>query len=204
MKRNGPKVSQMKPLSKEQVSRLLKKSRAGNRRAFGRLVEAFQDKILYLAFDLVGSWEDAGDIAQEVFVKAFQRLSGFQERASFSSWLYRITVNQATDWHRRNQRRPADSLDALLDVGGESRISNLPQAFSTESGLERSEIRQTLEAAISHLSVNQRTAIVLRFFHELSTRDIAGIMNCTENTVRIHVFRGLERLRKLLPDLHQV
>lgn len=186
---------------KNSDERLVRKAKTGDRNAFGKLAKKYQKKILYLAYDLVGNYAEAQDLAQEAFFKAFDKLSQFQERAKFSTWLYRITVNLAIDWHRKKARRQVISLEAK-EPG-----LNVPQILSDpalearpEAEIEAAELKDALAAALDKLSHHQRTATVLKYFHQKSSREIAEIMGCNENTVRIHIFRALANLKKHLKN----
>lgn len=168
-----------------QDKRLIREAKSGNKQAFGRLAMMYHKKVLFLSYDLMGNYEDAKDLAQEVFLKAYERLSQFQERARFSTWLYRITVNMAFDIHRlkkRNKKRP------LRTNLSESSIPNNP--------MEKLEQSEQIETALDKLSMNQRTATVLKYFHGNTTKEIAEMMGCAEGTVRNHIFRALSNLRK--------
>ena len=85
------------------IKSLIKKAKKGDKGSFGKLVKMHQRSILYLAYDLVGNYEDAKDLAQEAFIRAFEKLKQFEERSQFSTWLNRITVNLAIDFHRKNK-----------------------------------------------------------------------------------------------------
>ncbi len=175
--------------------RLIRKAKNGNKRAFGKLVDKYQDKVLYLAYDLLGNYEDAKDLAQEIFMRIFDRLHTFQERSRFSTWLYRVAVNLALDFRRRHHKNMLESLDESLKEiddrnGG---IHSLPQIK-----IETDELREQIERALGRVSINQRTAVVLRYFHDKSTKEIAEIMNCHENTVRVHNLRAMAKLKKYL------
>ena len=97
----------------DQDKRLIRDAKSGNRNAFGKLVKKYEKKILYLSYDLVGNYEDAKDLAQEVFIRSFQRLHQFEERSGFSTWVYRITVNLAIDFRRRQSRQRRQSSQDL-------------------------------------------------------------------------------------------
>lgn len=186
---------------KGRVQRIVDKAKHGNKKAFNQLVEMYQDKVLYLAFDLLGDWDEAKDIAQEAFIRAYQKLKDFQGKAHFSSWIYRIAVNLCMDVHRKRKRSPHESLDNTLQNGYEPK-SILENSNDTAGrSLEQLELRTQIDDALKQLSLNQRTAIVLRYFHERSTREIAAIMDCSENTVRIHFFRAMDKLKESLKEL---
>ena len=173
---------------------LISKAKAGDRNAFGQLVETYQAQILALAYDLMGNYDDASDLAQDAFIRAFKSLASFEERARFSTWLYRITVNLAMDVHRKRKRRPTSSFeDHFRDGAPPETTPNLIEMPS--DSLERDEIHNILTDALDQLTKNQRTATVLKYFHQLSCKEIAEVMGCAEGTVRIHLHRALNHLR---------
>ena len=176
-------------------STLIAKAKAGDRHAFGQLVEMYQAQILALAYDLMGNYDDASDLAQDAFIRAFRSLKSFEERARFSTWLYRITVNLAMDVHRKRKRRPTSSFeDHFRDGTPPEKTPNLIETPS--ESLEQDEIHNILTGALEQLTENQRTATVLKYFHHRSCKEIADIMGCAEGTVRIHLHRALNHLRK--------
>lgn len=187
----------------ESEKQLVKKAKLGNKHAFGKLVEKYQHKILYLAYDLLGNYEDAKDLAQEVFIRAFEKLHQFQEQSHFSTWLYRIAVNLSIDIHRKQQRYPHQPLEKNLDEI--HRSGNLAQSVgetSPEILIESDELKEQIENALEDLSLNQRTAIVLRYFHQKSSKEIAEIMGCKQNTVRFHIFRAMGKLKQYLSEFN--
>ena len=185
--------------TRESDLKLVQSAKAGSRSAFGKLVKKYQQKVYYLAYDLVSDYEDAKDIAQEAFIKAFEKLHQFEERAQFSTWLYRITVNLAMDQHRRRKRRPHESLDDnIREIERQKKFEQAEEGQKTEFELQTAAQRQHLESALEHLSENQRTATVLKYFHQKSSKEIAQVLGCSESTARIHLFRALKNLKKHL------
>jgi RNA polymerase sigma-70 factor (ECF subfamily) len=183
------------------IKSLIKKAKKGDKKSFGKLVKIHQRSILYLAYDLVGNYEDAKDLAQDVFIRAFEKLNQFEERSQFSTWLNRITVNLAIDFHRKNKKKLNQTIEDNFDeVPHNEILAGFDHQDSPEEAIELSEDRTVLEQAIIKLSTNQRTAIALKYFHQNSTKEIAEIMGCAENTVRIHLFRAMGNLKKLLQE----
>ena len=179
--------------------RLIRDAKSGNTKAFGKIVKKYQNKILYLAFDLTGNYEDAKDLAQEVFIKSFQNIARFQERAQLLTWLYRITVNLAIDHHRRRTRNRHQSLEQ--DQIKSKMINHAAySSFPSKSILTELEERDEIEYALNKLSINQRTATVLKYFHQKTTQEIAEIMGCQETTVRNHIFRAMNNIKKILRE----
>jgi len=183
------------------IKSLIKKAKKGDKQSFGKLVKMHQRSILYLAYDLTGNYEDAKDLAQEVFIRAFERLNQFEERSQFSTWLNRITVNLTIDFHRKNKRKFNQTIEDNFDeIHHNEILDKFNQQDSPEKAIELCENRSILEQAINKLSANQRTAVALKYFHQNSTKEIAQIMGCAENTVRIHLFRAMGNLKKLLQE----
>lgn len=190
--------------NKESDRQLVHAAKAGNRAAFGTLAKKYQNKVFYLAFDLVGDYEDAKDVAQEAFIKAFEKLAQFEERAQFSTWLYRITVNLAMDMHRRRKRKPHEPLEEnIREIERQKKVEQNEEGLRSEMLLQNVAQRKQLELALQKLSNHQRVATVLKYFHQQSSKEIAVVLNCSESTVRIHLFRALRNLRKHLQGWHE-
>ena len=179
--------------SSREIGKLLRKAQGGDSRAFGKLVEIYQDKALYLAFDITRDWDLARDAAQESFIRAYQRIDNFRGDSQFSTWLYRIVVNKCTDLLRAKNRREGIPIEDLGDIDADWESG---ETFKSDS-LENEDLKVELGLAMRHLSLGQRTALTLRYLNDFTVREIAEMMGISENTVRIHIFRGLERLRKL-------
>ena len=183
------------------IKSLIKKAKKGDKKSFGKLVKMHQRSILYLAYDLVGNYEDAKDLAQEVFIRAFEKINQFEERSQFSTWLNRITVNLAIDHRRKNKKNPRQSIGDNFDQIHHSEIlDGFNNQDSPEKAIEFSENRTVLEQALNKLSENQRTVVALKYFHQNSTKEIAETMNIAENTVRIHLFRAMKNLKNILKE----
>ena len=194
----------MSESSKESDRHLVHSAKAGKNEAFGKLAKKYQNKVFYLAYDLVGDYEDAKDIAQESFIRAFEKLTQFEERAQFSTWLYRITVNLAMDLHRRRKRRPHESLeDNIREIERQKKVEQDEEGRRSEMQLQTSAQRRQLEKALDKLSEHQRVATVLKYFHQKSSKEIAEVLGCSENTARIHLFRALRNMKKHLQGWHE-
>lgn len=178
--------------------KFIAEAKAGNKRAFGKLIKKHQKQVLYLAFDLIGNYEDAKDLAQDVFIKSFEKIGQFQHKAEFSTWIYRITVNLAMDFHRKKKRRSQRLLDQpLVESHQENWSGSNHPSFDP---VVRMENRDELDKTINQLSMNQRTATVLKYFHHRTTKEIAEMMGCTESTVRNHLFRALANMKRLMEN----
>ena len=179
-------------------NRLLKKARNGDKTAFGKLVKKYHQKALYLAYDVIGDYDEAKDIAQDAFIRAYTKLGQFEKRARFSTWLYRIVVNLALDNYRKKKRYPLKSLDASIkEIESQNKeFDNI--SIKPDKLVEFDETQVKLDEALNELTENQKTATILRYFHQKSSKEIADIMGCAESTVRIHIHRALGNLKKYL------
>ena len=162
-------------------------SQRGERQAFDVLVEKYQRDIYRLCYRYVNDHQDANDMAQEVFVKAYRALGRFRGDSSFSTWLYRITVNTCLNF-RASRRPPAVELpDALPD--------RAPGALES---LERDERSRLVREAVSRLPEKQRATLILKVYHELTHEEVATILGSSVGTVKANLFHALGNLRKML------
>ena len=150
--------------------------------------------IYALAYRVIGREEDARDVAQETFLRAFRALGGFKGQAKFSSWLYRITLNLCRDWMRRERRTPVSQAPEgvdLIEMAGEGTPSE-----SIEDLVSRHELGRAVAKAMALLPEEQRTAIILKEYHGLTFQEIADLLDCPLSTVKTRLYQGLSVLRK--------
>lgn len=174
----------------------------GDPRAYRTLVERYQSKIFAVAFGVLRNREDAREVTQECFVKAYRNLPTFRRDSSFYTWLYRIAFNLAVDSRRKVYRQKETALleeehdvpDGALDTGP-SPIGNPDRFFLNQ------EIRDRVKQAIDKLPAEQRTVIVLREVEGLSYKEIADTMGCAEGTVMSRLFYARKKLQELLREL---
>jgi RNA polymerase sigma-70 factor (ECF subfamily) len=175
----------------------VERARAGDAEAFRVLVERHSRPLFRLAYRLTRNEEDAEDVVQETFLKAYRRLDQFESRANFGSWLYRIAANCAMDLLRGRMRREEQSLPHGPGEEGEL----MPLAAS-DPGPDRmaqaAELRRRIGAAMSRLSPLERAAFVLRHFEELSTREIGEALGLETGAVKQGVFRAVRKMRAAL------
>ena len=169
---------------------LVAKTLAGDRAAFGELVERYAGQARRVARAVLGDPDDADDAAQDGFLSALVKLAQYDARRPFGPWLMRIVANAATDRRRRRSVRRAEPLDPAL-VGGGPR----PDAAAVQR-----ELGDRLRAALAELPERRRTAVVLFDVEGYSHAEIAGMLGIPEGTVRSEVFHGRRRLRALLAD----
>ena len=175
---------------------LVARSMGGDLDSFNQLVLRWERPIYALAYRVIGREEDARDVCQETFLRAFRALKGFKGQAKFSSWLYRITLNLCRDWIRRERRQPVaqapEGVD-LLDLASE-----VTPAESIEDLVARREMGRAVAKAMAELPDEQRTAIILKEYHGLTFQEIADLLDCPLSTVKTRLYQGLTVLRRQL------
>ena len=169
-------------------------STAGDTDSFNQLVVRWERPIFALAYRVLGREEDARDVCQETFLRAFRALKGFKSQAKFSSWLYRIALNLCRDWIRRERRTP---MVTPLDADTEPARLNGP-AETAEELVVRRDLGRVITRAMTVLSEEQRSAIVLKEYHGLTFREIADLQGCPLSTVKTRLYQGLSVLRRQL------
>jgi RNA polymerase sigma-70 factor, ECF subfamily len=176
------------------VSRLVRLTLRGDRTAFEQIIMRYESRIMTLAVRLLGRRDDAADVAQEVFLRAFKYLHRADPRRPLEPWLFRIAVNVCRDVMRRRLQRQTTFVD------GEA-VEPIDQSSDPCAGLERKQQRLILQKALEGLPEKERLAIVLRDIEGLSTADVAAILHSSETTVRSQVSRGRLRLKVAIGQL---
>lgn len=177
---------------------LVQQAKAGDQNAFAHLVTAYESKIYNLALRYLGNREDAMDASQEVFLRVYRFLPGFQEESGFSTWIYRIGVNVCKDMLAKRGRRNEQPLE-VPDEENESRtIEVADRRYEPEHIMEGVELRTVLADAISSLPEQQREMIVLRDIQGLTYDEIANVLSLESGTVKSRISRARENLRKKL------
>ena len=174
---------------------LVARANAGDTESFNQLVTRWERPIYALAYRTLGREEDARDVVQEAFLRAYRGLRGFKGEAKFSSWLYRITLNLCRDWIRRERRAPVVQVPEGVDPVdlADDRVS--PQE-SVEELVARREMSQAVSRAMADLPDEQRQAILLKEYHGLTFQEIADLMGCPLSTVKTRLYQGLSVLRR--------
>src|SRR5438477_10678096 len=175
---------------------LVARSIGGDSDSFNELVLRWERPIYALAYRTIGREEDARDVCQETFLRAFRALPGFRGQAKFSSWLYRIALNLCRDWIRRERRapvvQPPEGVD-LIEMAAAAEPSE-----SIEELVARQDLARAVERAMALLPEEQRTAIVLKEYHGLTFQEIAELVGCPLSTVKTRLYQGLTVLRREL------
>jgi RNA polymerase sigma-70 factor (ECF subfamily) len=174
---------------------VLSRARSGDHAAFRVIVEAHGRDVFRLAFRITGNEEDAEDAVQETFLRAYRKLDGFEARANFGTWLYRVTANTAIDVLRRRKR----TSDRSTEIEEES----LPMSIapSQESRVFGRQVRERVEAALSCLSDLERSAFVLRHFQDMSLAEVSESLETSVNATKQALFRAVRKLRKSLAPI---
>ena len=194
-------------LAQEAVEDLVERAKAGDRPAFGQLVEVYQDKIYGYASRMLGDPDEAEDVAQETFVRAYRSLPHFRGAASFHTWLYRIASNLAIDVARRNRRQSTG--DFSLDEPLESEEGDYEREIADESGspeqlTQRREMQELVRQAVAELPEKLRAVVVLYELQGESYEDIAEILGCPLGTVKSRLFNARSQLKDMLEQLVDV
>ncbi len=177
---------------------LVSASRKGDMVAFEALVGRHRDKVYARAYSMLRNEEEAVDLSQEAWVKAWQRLEQFQGDSSFLTWITRITINLCLDQIRRNKRRRTESIEQLdEDLGGVERQMPVITTNPTE-GLEKGELRKKIDEALEKLSHEHRTVLVLHEFEDLEYKEIAKRMDCSIGTVMSRLFYARRKMASLM------
>lgn len=184
---------------------LLEKAKAGEIAAFEELIEGCQKKIFNIALRIVGNYDDANDLAQEVLIRIYKSIGNFKEQSSFSTWIYRITTNVCLDDIRKKKNRKVISLDEEIRVeDGEMQRQIVSSDPLPEETAERGELRELVNGAIRSLSEEHRVVIVLRDLQGFSYEEIARILKCPEGTVKSRINRARLALKNVLQSKREL
>jgi RNA polymerase sigma-70 factor (ECF subfamily) len=173
---------------------LVRRAKGGDEVAFEALVRRCWAKAYRLAESLVGS-ADAEDVVVEAFVQAWQALPRFREQASFGTWLFRIVLNQARQWRRKQATVPVEPIEAESEEGEELSLRDI-EALACEQ-----DWRHRVQQAVQQLPEHLRLPLVLRFWDELSYPEIAELLGIKESTARMRVASALKHLAILLAKM---
>ena len=185
-----------------QLVLLVNQAKDGNRSAFARLIDQFQADVFRMVYYRIRSRSDAEDIAQDVFLKAFQKISTVKDASRFRGWLFSIALNRIRDFHRKKRFR---SMFKVEDENIESHPpvetgSNQPEALDY---VLKEDFWRQIRLMLDKLSKIEREVFLLRFFDHLNINEIAGALKKNESTIKTHLYRALAKFRKE-PGLRQL
>jgi len=181
---------------------LVARSRGGDADSFNQLILRWERPIYALAYRVIGREEDARDVCQDTFLRAFRALPGFKGEAKFSSWIYRIALNLCRDWIRRQRRTPVVQMPE--DAEAVERMAVRDPVESIEDLVARKELSAVVAEAMAVLPEEQRTAIILKEYHGMTFQEIAELQGCPLSTVKTRLYQGLTVLRRNLEKRGQM
>jgi len=185
-----------KPTDEELVERFVE----GDQESFNLLMWRWEKPLYKFIYRVIGDQEEARDICQESFLRAYRSLRGFRQKAKFSSWLYKIALNQCHTWGRRRKRTRIIPLSEIVRGDGypHGEEGEGPSSQPMEASLQRREKEIMVRQALASLPENQRLIIILKEYQGLKFREIAQVLRCPTSTVKSRLYAGLMALSLIL------
>jgi RNA polymerase sigma-70 factor (ECF subfamily) len=185
---------------------LVRRCQAGRTEAFDELVTRYRTRIFAMIYNMVHNEQDAWDLAQDSFLKAWKSIKRFRGKSSFYTWMYRIVMNVTIDWLRKKQIKGAgaefDDSIQLKEIDPASKT--VPKADPLpHTRMERSEIRARIDEAIKQLSPDHRAVILMKEVEEMQYHEIAETLGCSIGTVMSRLFYARKKLQNLLRDVYE-
>ncbi len=177
----------MAPSPRDEERATIEACRRGEREAFDELVVRYQREVYRLCYRYVNNHEDANDLTQEVFLRAWRAIGRFRGQSAFSTWLYRIGVNACLNFRAARQPLAQELPDTVADPG-----------VGAAERLESDEQARRVREAVGRLPEKQRATLILKIYHELTHQEVAQILGSTVGTVKANLFHALGNLRKLV------
>src|ERR1700736_451385 len=185
---------------------LVKQCQAGQTEAFDQLVNRYRSRVFAMIYNMVHNEQDAWDLAQDSFVKAWKSIKRFRGQSSFYTWIYRIVMNVTIDWLRKKRVKAGeaefDDSIQLKDVDPASKTLPRPDALPSEN-LEQREIRTEIDNAIAQLSPEHRAVILMKEIEGMQYHEIAETLGCSIGTVMSRLFYARKKLQNLLRDCYE-
>jgi len=169
--------------------------KSGDLQALNELMNQYKEEFYRLAYHILGNKEDAEEILQDTFLRAYQKINSYEGKAKLSTWLYRICVNRCLNRLESRKARAAK-------VTGMDEIQNLPDLHDTAAEYEAAELRETINHAIDQLKPDQRILISLYYMQAFSCAEISDILQQPLGTVKTHLFRARNSLKKILAAIN--
>jgi RNA polymerase sigma-70 factor (ECF subfamily) len=184
---------------------LMLRVKAGGREAFGLLVQKHRKPLINFIYRFITNSRDPEDLAQDVFIKVYQSASTYEAKAAFTTWLYRIATNRVLNFIRDHRVKSTHSKDEELDESGNKIHLDFPDQQSlVEARLLEEEKKTKIHQALASLPENQRLAVILTKYQELSLKETAAVMKCSELAAKSLIYRAYTSLRDKLVEVAEV
>lgn len=161
---------------------IIRRCQKGDEEAFKNLVERYQSKAIWIAYQMVNNYEEARDISQEAFIRVYRSINKFNLMSNFYTWLYRIVVNLCIDHLRKNKNR-------TRPISTEN-IGEICDEKTNEDSLEKMELLQKIYKVLNQIPPKYKAILILRDIESYDCKEVANILNCNHNTIRWRLFRG--------------
>ncbi len=185
---------------------LVKRCQAGDSEAFDELVTRYRTRVFGMIYNMVHNEQDAWDLAQDSFVKAWKSIQRFRGQSSFYTWIYRIVMNVTIDWIRKKQVKGSgaefDDAIQLKEIDPASKTVPKPDALPFER-MQGTEIRAQIDKAIAQLSPEHRAVILMKEIEDMQYHEIAEALGCSIGTVMSRLFYARKKLQNLLKDVYE-
>lgn len=180
---------------------LIKEAKSGSVEAFEELIKQCQKKVFNIAYKMTGSYDDANELAQEAFIRAYKSINKFKGDSLFSTWIYRITTNVCLDELRKRKNQKVISINEDIKYNDEELKPQIKdESPGPEKIYERKEFKSLVKECIESLPPDYKTVIVLRDIEGFSYEEIAKIINCPEGTVKSRINRARKALREIFKN----
>lgn len=189
----------------ESEKELIEKAKSGDVEAFEKLIEGCQKKVFNIAFRMIGNYDDASELAQEVFLKAYKSIKNFKGDSLFNTWIYKVTTNVCLDEIRKRKNKKVISLDEDIEYdGSEIKRQIKDETPGPELTAESNELKKAVNESINVLPEDYKTVIILRDIQGFSYEEISNIINCPEGTVKSRINRARQALKKILQQKREL
>ena len=179
---------------------LVEKAQAGDQTAFHRLVDHFQPEIYRMIYYRSRSKMDAEDLTQDVMLKAYKNIGRLKSPEVFRSWLYRIAVNRVRDYYRKKQFRSMFGM-VSMDEDSFHESAEMAVAPEAEGGIARKDFWRQIEQMLTSFSRMEKEVFLLRFFDQLTIKEISATLKKNESTIKTHLYRALRKAKAMAGDL---
>jgi RNA polymerase sigma-70 factor (ECF subfamily) len=203
MKNAHPSDEQQAAPGQDWIVELVEAARTGDQTAFHRLVDHFQPEIFRMLYYRTRSRMDAEDLTQDVFLKAYKHLARLQSPQVFRSWLYRIAVNRVNDYFRKKRFRALFG-NVSMDEETFQETEEMAVPPQAPDALERKEFWRQVEKMLDALSRTEREVFLLRFFDQLSIKEMTAALGKNESTVKTHLYRALKKIKNAFGDMQEL